>query len=658
MRRREFLQKSTVLAGLGAGPKSLASILERPQDSTLTAQRRFEWMNQQVGLYHDVVNVGVIRKNGKALLIDSGAASILEDLGNLKLSSIDAVLYTHYHRDQCSGARRLKEAGARISAPAAEARFFRDATPFWIEANSILNHRYDFRPELMVLRESVMPDRELRPGDAFEWGGIPIRVIATPGHTAGSLTYLVETDGKTFAFTGDLIYGPGQIWEFYSLQKRFPGMPGGYWGFGGAVVDVIKSLDELLVKTPTMLIPSHGVVMRKPSEAAAALKQNLYAAMDNFFTLCAWRIYFNGTFDHVNVKSSPGPRFEVPMLPSLPPPKSPPWIHRIIQTSSYIQAEDGSIFLFDCGFEPIVAAIDRLARAGAIKRVDAIWTSHYHDDHVTSVNAVRRKYGAKVYAQKEMQDILENPTAYCMPCLFPESIHVDHVLSEAEVIEWKGYKLTAYYFPGQTLFHDGLLIEHDGTRVFMSGDSFANWGIDDYCSYNRNFIGHDGEVAGYGRCLKLLSDLKPDLLVAAHWGPEPVSQACLEKTQEILRDRERLFSALIPWDDPNFGLDPHWIRAYPYRQSILPGQAVTLEARIFNHSGSPRVASATLQTPDGWRVRKSDPVTVPAHTEGRIHLKAFAPTRPARRREVLGVDVRFGGRDLGEIAEAIVDYLN
>jgi hypothetical protein len=146
------------------------------------------------------------------------------------------------------------------------------------------------------------------------------------------------------------------------------------------------------------------------------------------------------------------------------------------------------------------------------------------------VNDVRRKYGLKVYAQREIRDILENPKAYCMPCLFPESIHIDHVVSEGEVIQWKGYKLTGYFFPEQkTLYHDGTLIEREGdsTRVFMSGDSFANWGIDDYCSFNRNFLGKDGEINGYGRCLRVLLELKPNLLMAAHWGPKPVSTECL-----------------------------------------------------------------------------------------------------------------------------------
>jgi glyoxylase-like metal-dependent hydrolase (beta-lactamase superfamily II) len=75
-----------------------------------------------------------------------------------------------------------------------------------------------------------------------------------------------------------------------------------------------------------------------------------------------------------------------------------------------------------------------------------------------------------------MLDIIENPTAYNMPCLFPESIRVDRILEDREPFEWKDFRMTAYYFPGQTLFHAGLLVEKDGLKVFLSGDAFCNWG--------------------------------------------------------------------------------------------------------------------------------------------------------------------------------------
>ena len=394
--------------------------------------------------------------------------------------------------------------------------------------------------------------------------------------------------------------------------------------------------------------------MTNPGQAISLLRSNLDAVMTNYLTLAAWRVYGrNGDPPFLHVETG----YDVPMLVPLPPATLPSWLHRSVGTSSYIEAEDKSIFMFDCGYKRILDELDRLAKSGTISRIDGIWVSHYHDDHLQMINYVRRKYGGQVYAQQELEDILENPRSYAMPALDPDSIHVDHSLSEGEVIHWHGYKLMAYYFPGQTIYHDGLLIEHDGTRVFMTGDSFANWGIDDYSSFNRNFLGKDGAVNGYERCIRLLLRLKPDLLVAAHWGGEPVSEEYLRKTLQLLQEREAAFSRLFPWDDVNFGLDPYWVRTYPYRQSIRKGQRVTIGVKIYNHADVPRQASVRLRVPSGWRTEKGGSVTIAAHTEGTIRLRALAPQNPPQRRQVLGVTVRFGGRNLGELAEAIVDYL-
>ena len=664
MDRRNFLGHLGVLSGVLGAKWERASADLADTNRTVPSgggTQHFERISPHLGIYRDgAVNIGVIERNGKSLLIDCGRGAVLAAAKTKQIGPVDWILCTDHHRDKCSGVPLKKQEGARLAVPAGEEPLFRGAKEFWIEADNILDHRYNFRPDLLVLRDSVAPDRLMKPGETFEWEGLEIHAIATPGQTDSSLTYMVDIDGKRVAFTGDLIAGQGSIWNFYRLDKAFRGMSGGYWGFGGAVEDVLHSLNEVLSHDPSILIPSHGVVIDNPAESVRLLRERMDAVMKNYFKLAAWRIYFSGHFRGIKVDSKPWPGFDVPMLKPLPAVTMPSWLHKTkeLGTSSYILAEDGSAFLFDCGFPPVVSVIDGLVKSGTIKRIDGVWISHYHDDHVASVNDLRRKYGTKVYAQQELRDILENPTAYCMPCLFPESIHIDHPVSEGEVIHWKGYKLTGYYFPGQTLYHDGTLIERDGTRVFMTGDSFANWGIDDYCSFNRNFIGKDGDINGYARCLKLLLDLKPDLLMAAHWGPEPVSEQYLEQTLALLEERHELMASLFPWDDPNFGLDPYWVRTYPYRQKILKGQTVTFEVKIYNHSDSARRASVNLRAPEGWQLGKPGSTMIRPHSEGKVRLTARASNNPAHRREVLGVDVRFGDRDLGEITEAIVDYLD
>jgi glyoxylase-like metal-dependent hydrolase (beta-lactamase superfamily II) len=618
------------------------------------AQAAPEAITDHVHLFRDSVNVGIVRSGSKALLIDSGDASILAYFAQSGIS-IDRVLYTHYHRDQCSGACRL--APAQILVPASEADFFTNASQFWLRANAILDHRYGFRPETMVLRESVDIHGLLHDGDQMVWEGIPVRAMATPGHTDGSLTYFIEIESELIAFTGDLIFGPGQISELYSLQKRFPGMGNDYWGFGGAVLELLRSLRAVRAQKPSIVIPSHGQVIRNPEQALALLEDRLLEFMQNYSSLSAWRVSQRISVDIF--KEDIPPPLDVPLFTPLPAVEAPHWIHRIgATTSSYCLAEDKSIFLFDAGMNSAIGELQALVTSGAISRVDSIWISHYHDDHTSCVNTIRTRFGGQVCAQKELVDVLEQPTAYSVPCLFPEQIHVDRVLSEGEKFHWKGYDLTAWYFPGQTLYHAGILVEHEGSRVFFCGDSFGNWAIGDICSYNRNFIAESGSVAGIERCLKLLQRLEPDMLWAAHWGPIAYSPSYVEKTLDVLAARVTQLKALLPWEDPNFGLDPSWIRAYPYRQSIRPGQDVAIDMCVWNHSRAPTLVSAQLRAPKGWQVRPSKPVEIPPHCEGRVRLRAIAPRHPLARREILGLVVQFGKHNLGEVAEAIADYLS
>jgi len=589
------------------------------------------------------VNTALLERHSKKLIIDSGELTATPDGGVAEWA-----LYTHHHRDQASGARRLAAAGTRVVVPLKERRFFEDAQGFWDTADNILDHRYNFRPHLFSLRESVPVTTALQEGDSHAWEGLTFEVIDTPGHTDGSVTYVLDLDGNRVAFTGDLICGPGQIWEFYSLQKRFPGMRGDYWGFGGAVNEIKRSLDRVLEKRPDLLVPSHGEIIHNPAQAVAMLKENLDAAMDNFLKTAGWRI----SPTHVGEYPRDKPPF---MLPALPAVSSPPWIRPVASTTWAIVANDKSVFLSDCGHPKAISELARMQAAGEIGAVEGLWITHYHDDHTEFVNVAKRQFGAKVYVQREMADIIENPTAYLMPCLFPESIRVDRVMEHGETFAWKEFRLTAFYFPGQTIYHDGLLVERDGYKVFFTGDSFTNWGVDDYCSQNRNFLGRG---VGYQKCLQILLDTRPDMLLAAHWGPEPVSAHYLKMTAEIFDERERLFGKLFPQDNVNFGMDPSWIRAYPYRQNVLPGAPVVIEARVLNHSAKPMQISAELRLPDGWKPGSLAPEhEIPARTEGRIRLEAVAPLVPSRRRHVIGLAATVDGRPMGEFTEAIVNFL-
>jgi len=119
------------------------------------------------------------------------------------------------------------------------------------------------------------------------------------------------------------------------------------------------------------------------------------------------------------------------------------------------------------------------------------------------------------------------------------------------------------------------------------------------------------------KCFKVLLQTNPDILMAPIGGPLPVSSHYLQKSLALFQEREKLYQKLFPHDDVNFGTDPCWIRAYPYRQKILPGAKTEIEARIMNHSGKPKRARVALNLPQGWQASESK-----GETEIRLERKA------------------------------------
>jgi len=92
---------------------------------------QFEALSPHVGIFHEAINVAVIQRNGKSLLIGSGDGAVLEAAKKLGIGSIEWVLYIPITIATNVRARPLlKKAGVKIAVPAGEAEFFKNATEF------------------------------------------------------------------------------------------------------------------------------------------------------------------------------------------------------------------------------------------------------------------------------------------------------------------------------------------------------------------------------------------------------------------------------------------------------------------------------------------------------------------------------------------------
>ncbi len=544
-------------------------------------------LTENLIVHKGAINVGILPDRRRALLIDVGDGSVQETLQSLGVEAVALILCTHHHRDQVSGIHEFLDRGAQVIVPLAEKSWFMDVEGYWADPAHRW-HLYDFRPHNLMLAQSVPVHRTVQAGDTLTWGNVTITVIETPGHTDGSVSYLVKLGQARYVFCGDVIYDAGQIWELYSLQKGYQTRD--YHGFMGDRERLGESLQTLHNLGADALIPSHGNIMRDPKHAIDLLCKRLDRCYEIYAAISALRYYFPELFVEFA-----GKKGVMPIQPSL----SYPDFLRHMGTSWIVASEDGPAFILDCGDPRVITLIQALQARGDLGEIAWLWITHYHDDHVDTIPVFREAFGCPIVAHESVAMVMEEPLAWRLPCISPVKVDVDRCVHHGESWTWHEFTLTAYHLPGQTLYHGGLLVEGRDARIFFVGDSFTPSGIDDYCAGNRNFL---GTGVGFDACLALAQELKPDYILNCHVdvGFTFSKEAC-EFMRANLAERERLYGDLIPWDHPNYGLDEHWVRCHPYEQHVAPGSTVKLDVVFTNHSSEAREARCHPVLPmDRW----------------------------------------------------------
>lgn len=598
-------------------------------------------LTEHVWVYRGAVNVGIVRDGPRALLIDCGDGQVQEALIAAGVSRVEQILFTHAHRDQACGAAALLAAGARTCVPAKERALFEAVEEYWRSPKNRW-HLYSHRPA-MVLAEPIRVDGVCAEGQELGFGPARIRVLETPGHTDGSVSFVVEADGQRVIFCGDTLYGPGQLWDAWSLQKGT--LTSDYHGFLGARSNLVASLQRLKSAQPHRLVPSHGPLVDQPDKAVDTLIARLDRAYDQYVAVSALRHYFPKLFAEYA-----GRKDHMPFAPTKPPPDC----LRHVGTSWILVSRDQAAFVMDCGGPKVIEALQAWQAKGEIRSVEGLWITHYHDDHVDAVPKFQQTFDCPCLTDRHVAQVITDPMAWRLPCVSPGKVRVDRPTRDGESWTWHEFKLTAYHFPGQTLYHAGLLVEQGALRMFFAGDSFTPAGIDDYCAWNRNWLGRG---VGFDRCVALLEKLRPTHIFNCH-----VADAFQFTRQQYrflranLAERERLFAELFPWDHPNYGLDEAWVRCHPYEQEVPPGGRARIRVVVTNHSSRSHRAEARAVLPAGLGGKATGWTSsaIPKKTEGQLPLEILVPTGAVPGRYVVPVDLRYAGWTLPQFKEAIV----
>lgn len=607
-----------------------------------------EKLTEHLEVVRGPVNGGIIRRGGKTLVVYGDPRA--------NVSSADMVLFTHHRRDVVWAGRALVDGGATPVVPEAEIAHFTGVETFWSEFET-KRFQDSAQQTTKILTRSIREPRTVSGGDVLEWEGLEFRVLDTPGYTRGAVSYLVELDGNRVAFTGDCILAGGKIPDLYSMQDaiREAGI-GGYHGYAARLGALLPALERIAAAEPDLIVPARGPVIRKPRQAVDSLVGKIRAFYRNYLSIDALRWYFKD--DHIRAKAKRvlEPDAEVEWMPMAEIQEElPGWIIAIAN-SRLILAEDGCGFLIDCGGRNILEAVKKLREEGRLKTLEHVFITHYHSDHTNQVSTLVELYQPTVHASRESRDILEQPGAYRLPVVTENPIHVSGRGPQGLPWRWKEFEITLYHFPGQTIYHDALLVRRDGGEtVFFIGDSFTPAGIDDYCLLNRNFL-HEG--MGYFYCLEFLKRKTPDaLLINQHVKPLfRFTPGRIDFMIDALKARVELLRPLFPWDDPNWGLDEGWARFYPYGSTLRPGEVGTLLVKLFNHSPKEQVFRIRPRLPAGWALKSltPHPLRVPPRKEGAVKVLFTVPETADPALHVITADILWSDHELREWTEALV----
>ena len=220
-----------------------------------------------------LVSFFLLEEDGRATLVDAGAPGYRAQLDAETTARIDAIVLTHAHADHVGFAEALRtERGIPVYIHEAEAELARSAKPSGKNEGSMLPYlRYPTAWQLLLefRRRGAMRPRPIHEVRTFADGeelDVPgrLRVIHTPGHTAGHCVLLSEATGSLFV--GDALCTLNPL----TGEKGPQMMPK---ALTADVQRALDSLDRLADPRARVLLPGHGEPIADPAAAVEAAKR-------------------------------------------------------------------------------------------------------------------------------------------------------------------------------------------------------------------------------------------------------------------------------------------------------------------------------------------------------------------------------------------------
>lgn len=172
----------------------------------------------------------VYDEKGEALIVDPADSADIIKIKVTDLSvQVKGILLTHGHFDHIGAAKQLKD--------------MYDVSVYAFEKEKeILESSYNNLSEMFMNGFTLKADKYLKDGEKIELAGFNIEVIHTPGHTAGSVCYLISYDDEQVLMSGDTL--------FAGSHGRYDFPTGSYRDIMDSIKEKLLVLDETLEVYP------------------------------------------------------------------------------------------------------------------------------------------------------------------------------------------------------------------------------------------------------------------------------------------------------------------------------------------------------------------------------------------------------------------------
>jgi glyoxylase-like metal-dependent hydrolase (beta-lactamase superfamily II) len=529
---------------------------------------------------------GILRTSampaGYALLEGNAALLIDAPEGTLPLpqrvTKIDGVVLTHYHREVCASVGNLLKKGFKVRAPqgADEWLTTEGVDKYWRTSLPLRNSRTAY---LVVPEGFGGIAYDLTDGKEIDWRGWKIKVVATAGHARAHAALAVRKgSGPLAVFCGGALAAPGKLWAPYTTDWD-------HWTDAG-LVPAAKSLRRLAELKPDLLLPSYGPVIGRQDRSPAATLQQTAAVVEEVGFLKSFE-----RFTKERLGNAPSYRFlakeQATSNGSLPWSQVSP--HLFLTGNTYVlTSKDNACLMIDPWDKRSADQFAKLQGGQKLGPLEVVMFSHAHYDHYDGIYHLPGREKFEVWTLDRVAGPIAEPLRWRAPFLDARPVKIDRRPREGDMLAWREYRFRFHFLPGQSRFTMGVETTIDGKRCYFTADNFFHH---DMFSGSGGWMGlNRSSPLPYAASAQKVLDAAPEWVLAEHGGPFEFNAEDFRRRVEWGKVSARAADAICLSGNHLQDWDPHRIRVEPLVQRAGPGANIKADLVV---TGSNRKESVT-----------------------------------------------------------------